>query len=310
MKNLLFVVNPRSGKEQLRTRLLDIIDLFNKYGYKVTIHITQDSQDASQVVRECAQGQDLLVCSGGDGTLNEVVSGLMSLDRDCRPPVGYIPSGSTNDYASSLALPKKLLSAAQTAVAGKPFPVDVGQFGAEKYFVYVAAFGAFTEVSYSTPQETKNLLGHQAYMLEAVKRIPTLKSYAMRFEWEGKELEEEFILGLVTNTISIGGFKGLVGLDVALDDGEFEVLLIRRPRTPRDIASIASYLVQKEGENDCVYQFRAKNLHICSQEPVDWSLDGEYGGSHKEILIENRNRAVTLLTEAPPDIDGLTKNAH
>ena len=137
-------------------------------------------------------------------------------------------------------------------------------------------------------------------MLEAVKRIPTLKSYAMRFEWEGKELEEEFILGLVTNTISIGGFKGLVGLDVALDDGEFEVLLIRRPRTPRDIASIASYLVQKEGENDCVYQFRAKNLHICSQEPVDWSLDGEYGGSHKEILIENRNRAVTLLTEAPP----------
>ena len=275
MKNLLFVVNPRSGKEQLRTRLLDIIDLFNKYGYKVTIHITQDSQDAAQVVRECAQGQDLLVCSGGDGTLNEVVSGLMSMDRDCRPPVGYIPSGSTNDYASSLALPKKLLSAAQTAVAGKPFPVDVGQFGAEKYFVYVAAFGAFTEVSYSTPQETKNLLGHQAYMLEAVKRIPTLKSYAMRF-------------------------KGLVGLDVALDDGEFEVLLIRRPRTPRDIASIASYLVQKEGENDCVYQFRAKNLHICSQEPVDWSLDGEYGGSHKEILIENRNRAVTLLTEAPP----------
>ena len=266
----------------------------------MTIHITQDSQDAAQVVRECAQGQDLLVCSGGDGTLNEVVSGLMSMDRDCRPPVGYIPSGSTNDYASSLALPKKLLSAAQTAVAGKPFPVDVGQFGTEKYFVYVAAFGAFTEVSYSTPQETKNLLGHQAYMLEAVKRIPTLKSYAMRFEWEGKELEEEFILGLVTNTISIGGFKGLVGLDVALDDGEFEVLLIRRPRTPRDIASIASYLVQKEGKNDCVYQFRAKNLHICSQEPVDWSLDGEYGGSHKEILIENRNRAVTLLTEAPP----------
>ena len=300
MKNLLFVVNPRSGREQLKTRLLDIIDLFNKHGYKVTIHITQDSQDAAEVVRECAGGQDLLVCSGGDGTLNEVVSGLMSIDESRRPPVGYIPSGSTNDYASSLALPKKLLNAAQTAVAGRPFPVDVGQFGPEKYFVYVAAFGAFTEVSYSTPQETKNLLGHQAYMLEAVKRIPTLKSYTMRFEWEGRELEEEFILGLVTNTISIGGFKGLGGLDVALDDGEFEVLLIRRPRMPKDIASIASYLVQKEGENDCVYQFRAKKLRICSQEPVDWSLDGEFGGSHKEILIENHNRAVTLLTEALP----------
>ena len=137
--------------------------------------------------------------------------------------------------------------AALDAVSGGTTAVDVGRFGEDRYFVYVAAFGAFTEVSYSTPQEAKNLLGHQAYMLEAVKRVTNLKAYRMKFEWEDKVLEDEFIIGMITNTISIGGFKGLVGLDVALDDGEFEVLLVRKPRTPKDIASIASYLILREG---------------------------------------------------------------
>ena len=258
-----------------------------------------------QIVSRRGRGRSLVVCSGGDGTLNEVVSGLMTIEEGKRPVLGYIPSGSTNDYASSIGISKNMKKAALDAVSGGTTAVDVGRFGEDRYFVYVAAFGAFTEVSYSTPQEAKNLLGHQAYMLEAVKRVTNLKAYRMKFEWEDKVLEDEFIIGMITNTISIGGFKGLVGLDVALDDGEFEVLLVRKPRTPKDIASIASYLILREGENDCVYQFRAKTLRVISQEPVDWSLDGEYGGSRTEILIENKSRAVSIRRRASSVVEAL-----
>lgn len=297
MKKMLFIINPRSGKEQIRSRLLEILDSFVKAGYGPSVYITQGPKDAEyQAAR--AKTKELVVCSGGDGTLNEVVSGLMTITPEKRPELGYIPSGSTNDFASSLGLPKNMRKAAQTAVRGKPFLVDVGVFGKNRYFVYVAAFGAFTEVSYSTPQETKNILGHQAYMLEAIKRLTGLKSYRMRLTWEPlgeqRELEEEFILGMVTNTTSIGGFKGLVGMDVALDDGEFEVLLVRKPRTPLDIASIAAYLIQREGENECVFKFRTSKLTVQSEELVDWSLDGEFGGSQTEVVIENKPREIAI----------------
>lgn len=297
MKKMLFIINPRSGKEQIRSRLLEILDSFVKAGYGPSVYITQGPKDAEyQAAR--AKTKELVVCSGGDGTLNEVVSGLMTITPEKRPELGYIPSGSTNDFASSLGLPKNMRKAAQTAALGKPFLVDVGVFGKNRYFVYVAAFGAFTEVSYSTPQETKNILGHQAYMLEAIKRLTGLKFYRMRLTWEHlgeqRELEEEFILGMVTNTTSIGGFKGLVGMDVALDDGEFEVLLIRKPRTPLDIASIAGYLIQREGENECVFKFRTSKLTVQSEELVDWSLDGEFGGSQTEVVIENKPREIAI----------------
>lgn len=297
MKKMLFIINPRSGKEQIRSRLLEILDSFVKAGYGPSVYITQGPKDAEyQAAR--AKTKELVVCSGGDGTLNEVVSGLMTITPEKRPELGYIPSGSTNDFASSLGLPKNMRKAAQTAALGKPFLVDVGVFGKNRYFVYVAAFGAFTEVSYSTPQETKNILGHQAYMLEAIKRLTGLKSYRMRLAWEHlgeqRELEEEFILGMVTNTTSIGGFKGLVGMDVALDDGEFEVLLVRKPRTPLDIASIAAYLIQREGENECVFKFRTSKLTVQSEELVDWSLDGEFGGRQTEVVIENKPREIAI----------------
>ena len=305
MKRLLFVCNPRSGKEQIRMKLLDILDIFVKHEYEVSVHVTQAQGDALSVVKERAADCDLVVCSGGDGTLNEVISGLMEIPEEKRPDLGYIPSGSTNDYASSLGLAKKMKKAAEDAVTGEPFAVDVGQFCAVsgKKFIYVAAFGAFTEVSYSTSQEKKNLLGHQAYMIEAVKRVSGLKSYQMRFEWDGNVLEDEFILGMVTNTTSIGGFKGLAGKDVALDDGEFEVLLVRRPRTTKDLAGIASYLILKEGENECVSQFRAKHLKVTSEEAVDWTLDGEFGGSVAEVEIENLCRAVRICRKAEEDVD-------
>ncbi len=294
MKKMLFIFNPRSGKERLKTKLLDILDFFVKAGYEVTVHVTQRAGDAKQKVEKKGGGVELLVCSGGDGTLNEVVSGMMAWSREKRPQLGYIPAGSTNDFAASLELPKNMLRAAATAVTGHSFAIDVGRFGEERYFVYVAAFGAFTEVSYKTPQETKNVLGHQAYMLEAVKRVAGLKSYHMRFFWEDQQLEEEFILGMVTNTISIGGFKGLAQPGVALNDGEFEVMLIRKPRTPKDIQSIVSCLINKDAENDCVYMFRTSNLRIESEETVDWTLDGEYGGGVKEICIRNMKEEIVV----------------
>lgn len=294
MKKMLFIFNPRSGRERLRTKLLDILDLFVKAGYEVTVHVTQSAGDAQKQVEKKGGGVELLVCSGGDGTLNEVVSGMMAWSREKRPQLGYIPAGSTNDFAVSLDLPKNMLRAAAIAVAGRPFAIDVGKFGDGRYFVYVAAFGAFTEVSYKTPQETKNVLGHQAYMLEAVKRIAGLKSYRMKFFWDDQELEEDFILGMVTNTISIGGFKGLVQPRVALNDGEFEVMLVRKPRTPKDIQSIVSCLINKDAENDCVYMFRTSNLRMESEEIVDWTLDGEYGGGVKEICIENLREEIVV----------------
>lgn len=294
MKKMLFIFNPRSGRERLRTKLLDILDLFVKAGYEVTVHVTQSAGDAKKKVEKKGGGVDLLVCSGGDGTLNEVVSGMMAWSREKRPQLGYIPAGSTNDFAASLELPKNMLQAAAAAVAGRPFAIDVGRFGEDRYFAYVAAFGAFTEVSYKTPQETKNVLGHQAYMLEAVKRVAGLKSYRMKFFWDNQELEEDFILGMVTNTISIGGFKGLVQPRVALNDGEFEVMLVRKPRTPKDIQSIVSCLINKDAENDCVYMFRTSNLRMESEEIVDWTLDGEYGGGVKEICIENLREEIVV----------------
>ena len=178
MKKMLFIVNPKSGREQIRSKLLEVLDLFSAAGYEIQIHITQRQKDAAEAAARWGQEKDLVVCSGGDGTLNEVISGMMELPR--APLLGYIPSGSTNDYASSLEIPKQTMDAARNVLEGQPFPIDVGKFCKDRYFVYIAAFGAFTEISYQTSQDKKNLLGHQAYMLEGVKGLGALKSHRMK----------------------------------------------------------------------------------------------------------------------------------
>ena len=296
MKKMLFIVNPKSGREQIRSKLLEVLDLFSAAGYEIQIHITQRQKDAAEAAARWGQEKDLVVCSGGDGTLNEVISGMMELPR--APLLGYIPSGTTNDYASSLEIPKQTMDAARNVLEGQPFPIDVGKFCKDRYFVYIAAFGAFTEISYQTSQDKKNLLGHQAYMLEGVKGLGALKSHRMKVEWDGNVLEEEFIFGMVTNTISVGGFKGLVTQSVALNDGEFEVLLIRNPRTPRDLSNIISYMFLKEEPNDYVFKFRAGHIRIASEEPVDWVLDGEFGGSRLEVEVENLKERIQILHSA------------
>lgn len=297
MRKMLFIFNPRSGKGQIKNRLVEILDIFIKAGYQVMVHVTQGQGDACQTAAAWGESVDLLVCSGGDGTLNETISGLMRLNR--LPDLGYIPAGSTNDFASSLRIPKNMTAAALAAVEGEPFPIDVGAFGGDRHFIYIAAFGAFTEVSYLTPQDKKNVLGHQAYMLEGVKSLTSIKSYRLRVESEEITLEGNFIFGMVTNTISVGGFKGLVTQDVALDDGEFEVLLIRTPRTPLDLSNIINYMFLKEEPNEYVHKFRTRALKIIPEEPVDWVLDGEFGGSRLEVEIVNLKKQIRIMRNLP-----------
>ncbi|MGN0158283.1 MAG: diacylglycerol/lipid kinase family protein [Brotaphodocola sp.] len=290
-KKMLFIVNPKSGKEKMKGRLLEIVNIFSQAGYQIQIHVTQCALDArNEVIRDGGQ-KDLIVCSGGDGTLNEVISGMLRLKH--QPVLGYIPAGSTNDFASNLKLPVQLEKAAQIAVSGEDYPIDIGEFCGTESFVYVAGFGAFTEVSYLTPQDKKNLLGHQAYVLESVKSLMSIKSYRLRVQCDDWEVEGDFIFGMVTNTISVAGFKGLVNQDVALNDGLFEVLLIRSPKNPAELGSMVSELILKE-ENNLILKFKTSHIRIFSEEPVDWVLDGEFGGSRTDVEIRNLCRRLTI----------------
>lgn len=293
MKKLMFIFNPRSGKEQIRGQLMGILDIFTKAGFDIHVHVTQSQKDCAEWVRDYADRMDVLVVSGGDGTLNEAVTGMVNLERI--PLLGYIPAGSTNDFAASLGLPKSMQEAAADIVEGSPYPIDIGRFCKDQYFVYIAGFGAFTEVSYLTPQDKKNWLGHNAYVLEGVKSLAGLKPRHMRVEWDDQVLEEDFVFGMVTNTISVGGFKGLVNQSVALNDGEFEVLLIRMPRTPVDLTNIINYMFLKEEPNEYVYKFKTRAIRMVSDAPVDWVLDGEFGGSRTEVEIVNLQKKIRIL---------------
>lgn len=293
MGNMLFIVNPRSGKARIKSQLLGIADLFIKHGWDVQLYITQGQADAIKAAREKGGRMDMIVCSGGDGTLSETISGMMDMEQ---PPIlGYIPSGSTNDFAASLGIPSQAGKAAENVVTGNAVPIDIGYFCRERTFVYVAGFGAFTEVSYMTPQEKKNLLGHQAYMLEGVRSLANIKSYRMRIEADDFCMEGDFIFGMITNTISVGGFKGLVTQDVALDDGVFEVLMIRTPKTALELTNILSYMILKEEQSEYVHKFKTSRLKVFSEEEVDWVLDGEFGGAKRQVEIENLTKRIKIV---------------
>ena len=240
MKKLLFVYNPNAGKGLLRPRLADVLDIFVKAEYELTVYPTQSYRDAYHKIVHMEDGYDLVVCSGGDGTLDEVVTGMMQ--RSNKIPIGYIPAGTTNDFASSLHISRDILSAANTSVHGIPFACDVGSFNND-VFVYVAAFGLFTDVSYQTNQTLKNMLGHAAYVLEGVKRLSNIPSYKIKVTHDGEVLEDEFMIGMVTNSKSVAGFRGIVGKKVLFDDGEFEVTLIKKPKNPLELQAIITALL-------------------------------------------------------------------
>ena len=293
MKKLLFIYNLHAGKGALRGRLAPILDGLTQE-WDVTVHPTRGAGDAAVTARDRAGEFDRIVCSGGDGTLHEVVCGLMELPPEGRPTIGYIPAGTTNDFSKNLELPRTLEELAVVAAAGAPRPVDVGSFN-DTHFVYVAGFGAFTEVSYMTPQERKNLLGHQAYMLEGVKSLANIKSYRMRAEADDFCLEGDFIFGMVTNTTSVGGFRGLVNQDVSLNDGLFEMLLIRAPRNLIELPEIVYLLTTQNYESDKITFVNADNFTIYAEEDMAWSLDGEYQEGCSKIEVENIHNAINIL---------------
>ena len=294
MKKLLFVYNGRSGKGQIKRYLADIINVFVQNGYYVETYPTQCVQDAKRQIAGRGQNYDLVVVAGGDGTLNEAISGMMRLKK--RVPVGYIPCGSTNDFATSLRLPKDKLHASQIAVAGTPVYVDVGSFN-RNTFIYIAAFGAFTDVSYSTPQDMKNLLGHSAYIIDALKQFGNIMtSHHYKIEWDNSgTVEGDFIYGMVSNSISVGGFRGITGKNIILDDGLFEVTLLKKPKNPLELQDmITGLLTQKKCKN--ILSFKASKIKFISDEKVKWVLDGEYGGNPKKVLIKNHKCAVKVMT--------------
>lgn len=288
---MLFVYNPKAGKAQIRNKLADILDIFAKEDYEVTIYPTQRAGEATQIVEQREEKYDLIVCSGGDGTLDEVVRGMMNSGRIT--PIGYIPAGSTNDFAQSHGLPKNMIRAAHIAVEGKDFACDVGRFN-EETFVYVAAFGLFTNVTYETDQDMKNILGHMAYILQGVKSLSAILSYPMKITYDDQVIEEEFMLGMITNSVSVGGFKGITGKHIKLDDGVFEVTLIKRPKTIKALNDLILSLMNREFDADDMYFFRTGNLVCESREPVAWTIDGENGGAHEKVEIQNLCKSIVI----------------
>ena len=290
-KKMLFVYNPKAGKAQIRNKLADILDIFTEAGYELTVRPTLQRGDALKVVQEREEKYDLVACSGGDGTLDEVVTGMVQ--SGFSTPIGYIPAGSTNDFGGSLVLPKNMLRAADIVVNGRNFACDIGRFN-ENVFVYIAAFGLFTEVSYETDQQVKNVLGHMAYLLEGMRSLSNVRSYPMRVSYDDNVIEDDFIFGMVTNSASVGGFKGITGKKVKLDDSVFEVTLIKRPRNPIELNNIMMALVNRNIDTNFMYSFRTAMCTLEAQEEVAWTLDGEFGGNHKKVVIDNLNKAIQI----------------
>lgn len=292
MKKMLFVMNPYSGIRRANRYLADIISIFNRGGYEVTAHMTAGQGDAIRVVQEKAKDMDLVVCCGGDGTFNETISGILRSGADV--PVGYIPAGSTNDFAASLKLPANILQAAKDIVEGEPVAYDVGRFG-QRYFSYVASFGAFTRASYATPQNIKNALGHTAYVLEGINELSQIRKTHVRMELDGQVVEDDFLFGAISNSTSVGGILTLDPKQVDMADGKLEVLLVR---APVDLLEISECIkaVQTQKYNCDMITFRsAEKIRVFADPDMPWTLDGEREDGHAEVDVENVHLAIRLM---------------
>ena len=293
MKKLLFVINPYAGMRKAAKMLPEILAVFNRADYDVRVYVTAEAGDGIRAVATMAQGMDLVVCSGGDGTFNETITGLMQAGLQL--PVGYIPSGSTNDFAASLQIPSDPVEAARQIVEGTPNVYDLGRFG-QRYFSYVASFGAFTKASYSTPQSVKNLLGHMAYVLEGMQEISQIRKHHVKLTLdEGEVLEDDYIFGAVCNSTSVGGIVTLDPNQVDLKDGRFEVLLVRAPKTWQEISECL-LAVQKQQYNSAMMTFRnAASIAVEADPEMPWTLDGEKEEGHNFVEIQNLHRAIQII---------------
>ena len=292
----LFIYNPNAGQKQIKNYLYNILNIFAKADYVMTVFPTRKQGETTDYLKKNAKDYDLVVCSGGDGTLNEAINGLMNAKLEKVPTLGYIPAGSTNDYANSIKIPKNMEKAAQLIAEGSPALYDVGKFNS-KYFIYIAAFGAFTKVSYNTPQDIKNVLGHLAYLLEGIKSLSEIKAYKMKIKSEDLTIEGKFIYGMVTNTLSVGGIYKLDHKTVKLDDGQFEVMIVREPKDAIEFNEITSFLLGTINKTDLVLTFKTNKVQIETSENVHWTLDGEYGGNPEKIIIKNVPKAINIISK-------------
>lgn len=294
MERLYFIANLIAGKAVMGKKMGPIINEFVKAGFEVTVHTTQSADDAvEKALYACENNYDLLVAAGGDGTLSQCLQGVMSSDR--RIPIGYIPAGSTNDFAKSLGIPSDQLKAALFIACGEPALCDVGGFN-DSYFSYVAAFGAFTSITYETSQKVKNVFGHAAYIADGAAQLSSIaKAKPLRIEYEDMTIEGEFIYGMITNTASVAGMINMKNFK--LDDGVFEVTLIRKPKNPAELGKTALALLKMDTTDKNIVFFRTDALTITnlSDEPFSWTRDGEYGGEEKVNRLCCYKRAVPFM---------------
>lgn len=295
MQKMLFIFNPNTGGGRLRSRLMKLLCYFSANDFEVTVFPTAGPGDAQQAAREKASEYDIVVCCGGDGTLNEVVWGLNSCDKP--PLLGYIPGGTTNDFASSLSLPKTdMMAAAKRIVQPKKiFEFDIGQFN-QRVFTYVAAFGAFTDVSYSTPQTFKNIFGYFAYIVEAIPKLPVLQPCHMVVRAGDDIYEDDFVFGMISNSTSVGGFSFLAQDKVRMDDGVFEVLLVRHPHNISELRTVSAALLSRDIHSPWLLSLQANQVEFHSAQPLPWTLDGEYGGEPQTVHVEVLQRALRICT--------------
>ncbi len=294
MKKMLFIFNPMAGRGKIKNKLFDIVDTFVRSGYQVVVYPTQKRGDASEILKNVQDQIDLIVSAGGDGTLNEVVTGLMTSRKEA--PIGLIPTGSMNDVGHSFKISRNIMNAVKGIVTGKPFSMDIGKLN-DRYFIYVAAFGAFTDISYTTPQKNKNTIGNLAYYLEGIKKLSDLKPKHVKVEYDGKVIEDDFLVGLVTNSLYIGGFKNLNYDKTSLNDGLLELLLIKMPKNIIDLQLIASSLINYRINESFMIYIQTTKLMITS-EKLEWTLDGEFGGVYERVEIENCNKAIKIISNS------------
>lgn len=291
-QKLLFIVNPAAGRTKSRAPLFDALARFSEAGYLLSIHVTTGRGDATAITVQNGGDYDVIVAVGGDGTLNEVISGLIQLENP--PLLGYLPYGSTNDFASSLHLSRAPATAAAAMVRHTPRRLDLGRWN-DRHFVYVASFGAFTRSSYAAPQAAKNALGHFAYILEGMKDLNSLRPYTIRLTADGEVLDGQYLFGAVCNSTSIGGLMKLDPERVVLDDGKFELLLIPNPKTPADLQKLVVALLEQQYDREGLVFRHVSSIQLKTTEALPWSLDGEYAPSAPEVTIENRQQALTML---------------
>ena len=292
MKKMLFIMNPCSGQKRANRFLPEILSTFNEAGYDVLVHMTAGPGDGDKTVRRLGAGMDAVVCCGGDGTFNDVVSGLLHSGLDV--PVGYIPAGTTNDFANSLKLPTDVMEATRAIVDGTPVAYDAGKFG-ERYFSYVASFGAFTRASYATPQNIKNALGHTAYVLEGIQELSQLRKEHVRMDIGGRIVEDDFLFGAISNSTSVGGILTLDPSQVDMRDGLLEVLLVRAPRNLGELTECIQALKSQKYNCEMITFCSAPRITVYSDPDMPWTLDGEREEGHGEVVVENQHLAVKLL---------------